>query len=205
MATQAICSVEGCDKPVRSRGWCNMHHLRWRKHGDPTAGRTPNGVSERHMLDRMWDDCPKWPFYRNEHGYGEITYRGGRGVRVHRIVCELVNGPPPTPQHEAAHSCGKGHEGCFGASCLSWKTRVENAADAIRHGTWIHGETHPFAKLTDAQALEIFAMKRGGWRRGYTAGIAQRFGVSEMTVRDIWNGATWAWLTKPAGKASASS
>lgn len=26
------CSVEGCNKPKRSRGYCDMHYQRWRKH-----------------------------------------------------------------------------------------------------------------------------------------------------------------------------
>lgn len=31
------CSVEGCEKPVRARGWCGRHYVRWLKHGDPTT------------------------------------------------------------------------------------------------------------------------------------------------------------------------
>lgn len=32
-----ICSVEGCDKPSTKRSYCNMHFLRWKRHGDPLA------------------------------------------------------------------------------------------------------------------------------------------------------------------------
>lgn len=31
------CSVEGCEKPTVTRGWCQMHYVRWRRHGDPEA------------------------------------------------------------------------------------------------------------------------------------------------------------------------
>lgn len=29
------CSIDGCDKPARGRGWCVKHWKRWRTHGDP--------------------------------------------------------------------------------------------------------------------------------------------------------------------------
>lgn len=32
---QRTCSVEGCGKPHYGRGWCSMHHQRWKSHGDP--------------------------------------------------------------------------------------------------------------------------------------------------------------------------
>lgn len=32
-----ICSVEGCEKSTRARGWCQAHYRRWSKYGDPTA------------------------------------------------------------------------------------------------------------------------------------------------------------------------
>lgn len=35
MASQRICSIEGCDKPVFAREWCGMHYNRWHRHGDP--------------------------------------------------------------------------------------------------------------------------------------------------------------------------
>ena len=33
----AACSIEGCDRPVKSRGWCAAHYKRWREYGDPLA------------------------------------------------------------------------------------------------------------------------------------------------------------------------
>ncbi|MGH7088389.1 MAG: hypothetical protein ACREE4_23275 [Stellaceae bacterium] len=35
MAEPKPCSVEGCRKPQRERGWCTMHYTRWRRHSDP--------------------------------------------------------------------------------------------------------------------------------------------------------------------------
>lgn len=32
------CGIEGCDRAVVARGWCNMHYMRWSRHGDPLNG-----------------------------------------------------------------------------------------------------------------------------------------------------------------------
>ncbi|MFJ1510902.1 hypothetical protein [Cellulosimicrobium funkei] len=32
-ARATVCSVEGCETPVKARGWCRMHYYRWRNHG----------------------------------------------------------------------------------------------------------------------------------------------------------------------------
>lgn len=29
------CSVPSCDDLAVSRGWCNLHYMRWRRYGDP--------------------------------------------------------------------------------------------------------------------------------------------------------------------------
>jgi hypothetical protein len=31
------CSIDGCEKPAESRGWCAAHYERWRLNGAPTA------------------------------------------------------------------------------------------------------------------------------------------------------------------------
>lgn len=35
------CSIAGCDRPVRARGWCASHWSRWKRHGDPLKGAAP--------------------------------------------------------------------------------------------------------------------------------------------------------------------
>lgn len=33
----AICSIDGCAKPARARGWCQMHYRRWKRHDSPST------------------------------------------------------------------------------------------------------------------------------------------------------------------------
>jgi hypothetical protein len=36
------CTIDGCDKPIRARGWCSLHYGRWNRNGDPLVV-FPNG------------------------------------------------------------------------------------------------------------------------------------------------------------------
>lgn len=193
MAYSRICSVEGCGKPYWGRGYCSSHYQRWRRNGDPLAGRTPEGEPRRFyeevVLAYEGNDCLRWP-YSTTAGYGTI-HHAGRSALVSRCVCEEIYGPPPTPEHQAAHSCGKGHEGCVAKAHLSWKTRVENEEDKLAHGTRYRGEQHGWAKITEADAREIIALKGHMLQRD----IAAMFGISRPAVGLIHQGKNWAWLS----------
>lgn len=133
-----VCSIPDCGKTVTARGYCWSHSNRIRKHGDPLGGRTPNGDPLRFIhevaMAHTGDECLTWPYAKKSGGYGTV-YIDGKHVRANRYVCELANGAPPTPKHESAHSCGKGHEACIAPGHLSWKTHAENMADKFIHGT----------------------------------------------------------------------
>jgi len=82
-------------------------------------------------------ECLIWPYAKTNKGYGVgygRTKINGRKQIVSRIICEAVRGAPPTPRHEAAHSCGNGHLGCCTKRHLFWKTPEENWEDRRRHG-----------------------------------------------------------------------
>lgn len=190
MATSRICSIPDCGKPRYLRGWCNAHYLRWRRHGDPLGGRTGRGKATQFLnevvLPYDGDDCLIWPFGRGAHGYASIRDSTGR-KRGHRLVCEIANGPPPTPEHESAHSCGKGHLGCVTKRHLSWKTRQENIADKVLHGTAPRGERNHRAILTEADVREIRARQGTATQ----AEIGAMFGVSQSLVGMIHSRKIW--------------
>ncbi len=188
-----ICSIDGCGKPRFARDWCGVHYDRWLRHGDPlgkAAPRPPRKFFEEVVLPYDGDDCLIWPFTRNNNGYGSISV-AGRHKLVTRHVCEQVNGPAPTPRHEAAHSCGRGHEGCVTKRHLSWKTRTENMADRVAHGTNVQGERQGNAKLSEADVKEIMRLKGTVSQRE----LGQRFAVTQSAISDIHTGKHWRFLT----------
>ena len=193
MANSRICSIPECGKTHFGKGLCQNHHYRMRKHGDPLAGRTSPGelhkFYEEIVLQYEGDECLIWPYSRNAGGYGEMHKNGDRG-NVSRFVCKDANGPPPTPEHEAAHSCGKGNLGCVTKGHLSWKTPKENQADRILHDTHKRGERSHFSKITESQAREVLALKG----KEPQSAIAGRFGIKQATVSDIHRGRRWGWL-----------
>lgn len=195
MATERVCSIDGCGKPAWARGWCSAHLYRWRRHGNPLGGGPSPAASgeplawmQRH-LDHLGDDCLSWPFGRTPYGYGMLTDEG-RQQGAHRWACEKVHGAPPTPDHHAAHTCGNGHEGCVNPRHLYWASPVENAEDRQCGPRAQRGETATKVKLTEAEVVEIYAL-RGGSDRA----VARDYGVSRGAISHIWRGRSWSWLT----------
>jgi hypothetical protein len=136
------------------------------------------------------DECYLWPYGKaTEYGYPTLKV-DGKVMGIHRYVCELFNGPPPTPNHAAAHSCGHGNIGCVTPHHLLWKTYSENETDKLIHGTHIRGTRNHSAKLTELDVYKIRDLQDAM----PTKKIAQLFGVSERAIMFIHSRKNWAWL-----------
>lgn len=194
------CSLDGCNGNAHwsaggRKGFCCSHYKRWTRHGNPLAGRTSDGDALRFInevaVPYQGTDCLTWPFAKIGNGYGAILINGNVFV-ASRQVCERAHGAPPSPRHDAAHSCGKGHEGCINPNHLSWKTRIGNMADTLVHGTHNRGERHYACKLTEPEVKEILSLKGMKTPRA----LANIFGVSKSTIYGIHSGRIWAWLSR---------
>lgn len=142
-------------------------------------GKTFAWLSE-HIGHSNADDCLSWPFGCDPEGYG-ILGHNGRVHKASRLMCELAHGAPPTPKHQAAHSCGRGRFGCVNPSHLSWKTNSENQYDRALHGT--KNTEGRRGKVTPDQAQEI----RDLAGRMKQSDIAARYGISRSRVSGIIN------------------
>jgi hypothetical protein len=98
---EATCSIEDCERPVKSRGWCSVHYSRWYKMGDPLwvparqRGVITDGYSHVHMQlrktrglakDRLCAECEKpagqWSFCHRDVPPDEIL-TSARGRPFH--------------------------------------------------------------------------------------------------------------------------
>jgi hypothetical protein len=133
----------------------------------------------RSNLDFPHDDfCLIWPF-----GISEGTIQVGKPPQnVFRLMCEHRNGPPPTDKHQAAHSCGRRHDGCVNPRHLRWKTNSENQKERYEQSGFV-----PSKKLTPEQVDEIRSLKD----RAKIADLVKQFGVSYNNIRSIWAGRLW--------------
>lgn len=189
------CTITGCAKPFLARGMCRMHYERWRRHGDAQAGGTPKGPRvvnspQRFFLDVVLphgtDECLIWPFARYQNGHAQIRWKG-KLERVSRLACATEWGPPPFPGADAAHSCGKGHEGCVARKHLRWASRLENVHDKVAHGTQLRGEQIYLHVLSEQDVREIRAL------RGMVTQLelAARYRVHQVTISEIQLRKTW--------------
>lgn len=186
------CSVPDCHGQIRTKGLCSLHYQRVRHHGDPLAdmpARTDEGDPLKFLFNALQseaDDCIVWPYTRGQKGYGQVRYKG-KAQQCHRLICEMAHGEPPSAIHQAAHNCGKGHIGCINPRHLYWATPQENTLDRIGHGTWIQGQDASYAKLTEANVIDIRHL--AGTMRHID--IAALYGVSRSAVGAIIRRKRW--------------
>lgn len=186
------CAVDDCSSKPRSLGFCTKHYQRFAKHGDAKKVVTPKTPArdwlEAHVA-HDGDDCLIWPFYRMRNGYGQVVHNGRRAV-ASRAMCELAHGAPPSIDMEAAHSCGRGREGCVNPRHLRWATASENQMDRVIHGTSNRGERQGSSKLTRSEVLQIRSLAKEMSARK----VAKMFGISHSHVQSIAAGHSWQHL-----------
>lgn len=113
------------------------------------------------------------------NGYLTYTFsHEGKAKRfaAHRLVLELFVGPCPDGMLCRHLDNDKTNNR---VANLAWGTSTENRADQFTHGTALLGETHPQAKLTDADVAAIIDRLRAG--DGITE-IGHAFGVTPQLI-----------------------
>ena len=123
------CSIDGCEKPSRTRSWCAMHYWRWREHGDPLGGGERFATPEDAFLARTEPivgdpGCVVWTGATDSGGYGRLQVNG-RMVSAHRWAWERERGPIPDGA-VLDHTCWE--RACCNVEHLRLATRSQNNA-----------------------------------------------------------------------------
>lgn len=165
--------VKFCSSPCSSRGRTTPLVDRFFRY---VGARTPGG-------------CIIWTGPAIEHGYGYLRAGGAgnkRGTLASHIAYELFYGPVPDGLH-VLHQCD--NPPCVAPCHLFVGTNADNMADMIAKGRQSRGESHGFARLTEAKVREI----RERYERGgvFQHELAREYGVSRGTVQYVVERRTW--------------
>lgn len=106
VAELALCSVPGCERARKTRGFCHAHYMRLWYSGKVRAERPiESRVSGLPLADRFWSkvrkgsptECWEWQAAVQaigRKGYGVIRV-AKRNILAHRLAYELTIGPIP--------------------------------------------------------------------------------------------------------------
>lgn len=184
------CTIEGCEKPRKARGWCSMHEARIRRHGDP------------HMVKRG-------PLRADWVNDAAISYRGmhSRVVRSRGKASEHPCSACTCPAEQWSYDETDPAPlvGVQNGSTVRWSADVERyrpmcrschkrADNGVRkaEGRWnprtAIGTANPRAKLTADQVREIRRRAAETSSRLNVSALSREFGVCRGTIDRVLDG-----------------
>lgn len=185
------CSLKDCSGNSFTKGYCQNHYYRLRKHGDVNVvlrsygeGATPElNFWSRVAITADIEKCWEWKICKNPQGYGRIKWKG-KQRQAHRVAFEIFYKREPVNmvRHFVCDNTG-----CCNPHHLLEGTAKDNAADKVRHGRHLHGEKHPRAKLTEKDVIGIRAL----YPQMSIKKIAKRFNIGETTIAHIVRRENW--------------
>ena len=162
------CSVTGCDKKSRTKGYCGKHYARWHRHGDPLH------VLRSQELHGMRDN----PAYQGWSGMKARCYNpnnaaykdyGGRGI----IVCDRWKnsfslfckdmGSKPFPKAQLDRIDNDGNYEPGNCRWVSTTTNNQNRRDNVVNWFTVRSlrRLHKLKKFTRKELSLIYNLKEG--------------------------------------------
>lgn len=128
---------------------------------------------------------------KNQYGHRKVMLHAA-GVTVmayvHILVAEAFIGPTPAGMQVSHRDGNPDHNWCGN---LRHATPLQNSADMVDHGTRLQGESHPCAKLTATEVIEIRRRLADGESQ-YT--VAAYYGRPRATIASIDQRKSWKSL-----------
>lgn len=191
MINQEIVPCARCGTPITSIS--NRNRALRRGYGYCSHScAAPRAMSQRdyfftHVSPEPMTGCWLWAGAIDHYGYGQMCPKRRRNdksfeTKAHRASWALHFGQIPAGML-VCHACDV--RLCVNPDHLFLGSVAENNRDARSKSRHIHGERHPFAKLTSIDVGEI----RTSTLPGRT--LARKFGLSESTVSQIRHHKRW--------------
>ncbi|BBA98359.1 hypothetical protein RVR_4512 [Actinacidiphila reveromycinica] len=186
------CIVEGCARPNKARGFCNLHYHRFAATGDPLATRkTPNGgflALLKQAARAATDEC----IVASTFSGRPVAKLNGKSMNASRAVWILANGDPG--RLHVLHTCH--NDRCISIKHLYTGDHDRNMRDMSEAGRWGTralpvGADHGRAVLIEANVLDIRRRAADGES---AAALAREFKVHRRTVEKVIKGETWKHL-----------
>lgn len=187
------CCIDGCEKTSVAKGMCITHYQRLRRNGSPVKGASKQ-LRGKTPEERFWayvektDGCWNWIGYRDPNGYGRLSINNVP-ILAHRFSYKL-NVREITPQEHLLHRCDNPQ--CVNPDHLTVGDQAANNKDMFRKGRGRPkaqlGSANGNTILTEAQVREIRASI------GASRIVAEKYGVSGRTVREIRTRKAWRHL-----------
>lgn len=133
--------------------------------------------------------CLEWSGCRTAAGYGRLRVKQ-KTLYAHRASYELSAGESASGKF-VCHKCD--NPCCIEPTHLFLGTNADNMSDCARKGRTArqHGQTSGKAKLTDAQAMEIWQKRQGGESN---MALAVEYGIDATVVSRIANKKAWTHI-----------
>ena len=195
-----ICSIAGCGKPAKKRGWCSMHYTRWQRHGDPETilkPVRPSGMSRAEIVRWFSEratrkgECLLANVVLNSKGYPHVKLNG-HPKYLHRLVLTEKLGRDLLPGECALHKCDNPR--CIAPAHLFAGTNKDNIDDRNAKNRQAKGSRQGQSKLTEADIPRIRHLLRLGQSQ---RSVARLYGVSQRTISYINTGETWSHVPCP--------
>ena len=134
------------------------------------------------------NNCIIFERFKDGFGYGRVSINGKTWM-AHRWAYTQAYGDIPKGM-VVRHLCH--NPACINPDHLALGTYQDNSDDMTKANRQARGEGIASAKLSEAQAREIFALKPDGRApNGFTGDLANRYGVDPTTIQHIWAKQKW--------------
>lgn len=186
-----ICSLDGCDNRVHSRGYCKIHYSRLLRTGSPLGASKPIEVRFWLKVEKT-ESCWLWLATKRD-GYGLFGTPKSHTTNAHRYSWELVHGDIPHGM-QVLHKCD--NRACVNPNHLFLGTIADNMRDRNSKGRQARGERAGRATISKEVAASIRAMNPDGRRLrwGELRDLANRFNADRQTISNVWRRKTWRHL-----------